>query len=97
MGNSRLLSYPEVFTDLGATLKKTQHTKEYKRLISELRSARKAAGYTQLEAAAALDKHPPFISKIESGERRIDVVELATICRLYQIKLASLLRKSGLD
>ncbi|MBX2996100.1 MAG: helix-turn-helix transcriptional regulator [Bdellovibrionaceae bacterium] len=81
----------------GSLLKKSQHTKEYKKLIQELKAARLAADYTQKEAAAALEKHPPFISKIESGERRVDVIELLILCKLYSLKVTQLLRKAGLD
>lgn len=81
----------------GVATKKSQHTKDYKRLILELKAARITAGYTQKEAAAALSKHPPFISKIESGERRIDVIELIILCGLYEVKIMQLLREAGLD
>ena len=37
------------------------------------------------------------MSKCESGERRIDVVELAEFCRLYGIKLLDLLKSVGID
>ncbi|MBX3032598.1 MAG: helix-turn-helix transcriptional regulator [Bdellovibrionaceae bacterium] len=81
----------------GVATKKTQHTKDYKALIRELKAARIAADYTQKEVATALGRHPPFISKIESGERRIDVIELITLCGLYDVKMMQLLRKAGLD
>lgn len=81
----------------GSSTKKSQHTKDYKRLIEELKAARKEADYTQLEAAKALGKHAPFISKIESGERRIDVLELSILCRLYGIKMTKIIRKLDLD
>ncbi|MBX2987778.1 MAG: helix-turn-helix transcriptional regulator [Bdellovibrionaceae bacterium] len=82
---------------LGVATKKTQHTKDYRRLLQELRTARVVAGYTQKEAAKSLGKHPPFISKIESGERRVDVIELIALCTLYKVKIMALLRKAGLD
>lgn len=78
-------------------MKKTQHSKIYKKLLSELQLARSAAGMTQQEAANHINKHAPFISKIESGERRLDVVELAILCDLYNIKLSNLLRKAGIE
>ena len=81
----------------GRFTKKTQHTKDYKKLIEEIKAARIAANLTQLEVASALGRHPPFISKIESGERRIDVIELSALCRLYNIKMSYILRKLGLD
>jgi transcriptional regulator with XRE-family HTH domain len=38
-----------------------------------------------------------FVSKIESGERRLDVVELASICRVYGVSLHELLKSIGLE
>ena len=37
---------------------------------------RKAAGLTQAEVAEALGRYQSFVATIESGQRRIDVVEL---------------------
>jgi ribosome-binding protein aMBF1 (putative translation factor) len=62
-----------------------------------LRDARQAAGLTQNDAAKALHKHASFISKCESGERRLDVIELAQLCRLYKVRLIEFLRNCGLD
>jgi len=38
-----------------------------------------------------------FVSKVESGERRVDVVELADFCRIYGIRLSAFLKRIGLD
>ena len=35
------------------------------------------------QVARRLGKRQSFVSKCESGERRVDVVELATLARLY--------------
>lgn len=37
--------------------------------------ARTRAGVTQVELAARLGRHQPFISFVERGERRVDVIE----------------------
>lgn len=77
-------------------MKKSKYVKDYAKLVTELKKARISAGLTQLEVALSLNKHPPFISKIENGERRIDVVELIEFCRLYEVSLSALLRRAGL-
>ncbi len=59
-----------------------------------LRAAREAAGLTQAEAAQALGRPQSFVSKCESGERRIDVVELLAFARLYEISVVQLLPES---
>ena len=38
-----------------------------------------------------------FVSKVEKGERRIDVVELADFCRLYGVRLSAFLKRAGLE
>lgn len=60
------------------------HTVGYKRFLFRLREARNAAGLTQSQAAHKLRRPQSFISKCESGERRVDVVELLEFCRIYR-------------
>lgn len=55
----------------------------YARLLEKLREARLKAGLTQADAAKALRKPQSFVSKCESGERRIDVVELERFAEVY--------------
>lgn len=55
----------------------------YTLLARRLKKAREAAGLTQNEAADELGKPQSFISKIEQGERRLDVIELKVIADLY--------------
>ena len=57
-------------------------------LIEKLIAARKKAGLTQLEAAKKLDKPQSFISKIESGERNIDFLELEDLASIYNQQLS---------
>jgi transcriptional regulator with XRE-family HTH domain len=77
-------------------VEKSQHTEQYRRLLEALRKAREDAGLTQEQVAEQLDLYASFVSKIESGERRLDVVELAAFCKVYQVGLVDLLRQAGL-
>jgi transcriptional regulator with XRE-family HTH domain len=52
-------------------------------MLRALRKARQDAGLTQVEVARALKRPQSFVSNCESGERRIDVIELDEIARLY--------------
>ena len=70
---------------------KTIHSKEYKAVLSRLKIARKKARLTQAEIAKKLSKPQSFISKIENGERRIDIIELKKIADLYKVNLKELL------
>ncbi len=56
---------------------------EYRRFLERLRAARLAAGLSQVEVAARLRKPQSYVSKCESGERRVDVLELAGFAKLY--------------
>lgn len=62
---------------------KSVHSKEYRELLTKLKKARTAAKLTQIEVARRLRKPQSFVSKFESGERRLDAVELKAIARLY--------------
>lgn len=68
-------------------MSKSIHSSEYKTVIKKLREAREAAGLTQAEAAEKLGKPQSYISKIERGERRIDIVETLEIFRHYGVNL----------
>jgi len=60
---------------------------DYQRFRERLRAARHQAGLTQAEVARRLGRTQAFVSKCESGERRVDVVELAAFARLYSKEL----------
>ena len=52
------------------------HSTRYSHFLNRLRRARLAAGLTQTEVAAALHRPQSYVAKCESGERRVDVIEL---------------------
>lgn len=58
-----------------------------------LREIRIQVGLTQTELAARLEKPQSFVSKYESGERRLDLAELDEICRALGIALPELVRR----
>jgi transcriptional regulator with XRE-family HTH domain len=51
--------------------------------LARLRQARIEAGLTQIEVARHLGRPQSFVSKAESGERRLDIVEMDEFARLY--------------
>jgi transcriptional regulator with XRE-family HTH domain len=75
----------------------SRHTSRYRRLLKALREARKSAKITQGTVASHFGAHASFISKIESGERRVDVVELAELCQIYGVKLSAFIKQIGLE
>lgn len=50
-----------------------------------MRSKREETGFTQKMLADMLEKPQAYISKIETCERRMDIVELRTICKMLGI------------
>ena len=61
---------------------KTLHSARHRRLVQLLIEQRKAAGLTQADVAKALNRHQPHIANIESGERRVDVVEFLELAQV---------------
>jgi hypothetical protein len=57
---------------------------EYRAFLTRLRQARLDAGFSQEEAARRLRRPQSFVSKCESGERRVDVIELVKFSKLYK-------------
>lgn len=54
---------------------------KYELLRSELKKARIEAEILQSDLAKSLNKPQSYISKIESGERSLDVIEFIGYCR----------------
>ena len=59
---------------------KSIHNKAYQQLLSLLRSKRLDRGITQEELASRLGVGQGIVSKIETHERRLDLIELREIC-----------------
>lgn len=55
--------------------KKTIYAKEYRELVDSLRQIRKDSGLTQVDLAEALGWPQQRLSAVESGSRRLDVME----------------------
>lgn len=65
-------------------MSKSVYSKEYKDIIDRLKTARIEAGLAQQEVADKLGKPQSYVSKIESGERRLDVVEIKKFSEIYK-------------
>ena len=57
-------------------MEKSIWSAEYQQLCALLRQIRQDAGLTQVQVAERLNMPQSFVSKYESGERRLDVIEL---------------------
>ena len=62
---------------------KSIHTKEYAYFVEKLRKARLEAGLTQVQVAKKLGRPQSHVSNVESGQQRVDIVELTRFAKLY--------------
>jgi ribosome-binding protein aMBF1 (putative translation factor) len=78
-------------------VKKNIRLNQQKKLLVLLRGVRVDAGLTQSELASRLGTDQTFISKYESGERRLDIVELREVCRAIGTDFVTFIRKLDKD
>ena len=74
----------------------TLHADHYREMLRRLRQARQDAGLNQSEVAAILGRPQSFVSKLETGERHIDPVELQRLAELYGREVQEFLVKRTL-
>jgi transcriptional regulator with XRE-family HTH domain len=68
-------------------------TKEYAYFVERLRKAREEAGFTQFEVAKKLKRPQSHVSNVESGQQRVDVVELQTFAKIYDKEIDYFIKK----
>lgn len=71
---------------------KSVHSKRQQIIAAALADQRRIKGLTQAEVAKALGRHQPFVANIESGERRVDLVELLDIAAIIDLDVMALVR-----
>ncbi len=74
-------------------MRKTIYSREYEILLELLVRARKRSGVTQTALAEALETTQSIVSKMERGERRLDVIEVWTICEAIAVSFSGLMRQ----
>lgn len=72
---------------------KSIHRPEYTVLCALLRERRLAAGLQQTEVSARLKRRQPFVSDVERGVRRLDLIELQDLASVYEVDLIELIRE----
>lgn len=61
---------------------KSLRTPPHQALLKILRARRRAIGLSQREVARRVERGQSWMSKNEIGERRIDVIEFARLCKV---------------
>ena len=59
------------------------HTKKYQQFVKRLKDARLEVGLKQIDVAKKFKKPQSYVSKVEAGEQRVDVIELKMFAKLY--------------
>jgi transcriptional regulator with XRE-family HTH domain len=69
----------------------------HNQLRDALLDARRKKGLTQVEVATLLNKPQSFVSKYESGERRLDVIEFLEVCKALKVSPATIIQQLEMD
>ena len=69
-------------------MSKIIYSKEHRYIIKQLKKAREEASLSQEQVAKILHKTQSYISKIESGQRRIDIIQLKEFAEIYKKPLS---------
>ncbi|MFH1656939.1 MAG: helix-turn-helix transcriptional regulator [bacterium] len=65
-------------------MSKAIYSKDHKYIVEQLKKARQKADLEQEQVAKMLKKTQSYISKVESGQRRIDVIQLKEFAKIYK-------------
>jgi transcriptional regulator with XRE-family HTH domain len=65
-------------------ISKSIFTEGHKIIIKKLKQARFEIDLDQKQVAQKLGKTQSYVSKIESGQRRIDVIQLKSFAKIYK-------------
>lgn len=71
-------------------MSKSLHSRRHVWLAQRIAEQRKLAGMTQMEVAAKMGRRQPFIANIESGQRRVDLVELLDLSAIIGLDVVTL-------
>ncbi|MDP3998777.1 MAG: helix-turn-helix transcriptional regulator [bacterium] len=74
-------------------MSKSIFSKDHKYLISQLKKAREEVGLEQEQVADLLNKTQSYVSKIKSGQRRVDIVQLKQFAKIYKKELDFFIKK----
>ncbi|HOI96941.1 MAG TPA: helix-turn-helix transcriptional regulator [Candidatus Pacearchaeota archaeon] len=67
---------------------KTIYSKDHLLIIGRLKQARAQADLDQAEVAKLIGKSQSYVSKIEAGQRKIDIIQLKDFAKVYKKDLS---------
>ena len=71
----------------------TIYTAQHRRLVTILRDLRSKRGITQAKLAAQLKRPQSYVSAYESGQRRLDLIEVERIAKALGTTLGAVVRR----
>ena len=74
-------------------MKKKIYIAQRGRLVTLLREMRVEAGLTQTDLAVRIEKDQAYVSRYESGQRRLDVLEVREICKAIGTTLEEFVKR----
>lgn len=74
-------------------MKTQDEDKHREKILLLLREIRQEKGIRQVDMAERLGVPQSFVSKYESGTRRLDIIELRHICQALEISLQDFIQK----
>lgn len=78
-------------------INKSIHSKLYHRIIARLRAKREGKGLSQYQLSQILKVQQSYVSKIETCERRLDILELINICEALDLSFIDFVREIDED
>ena len=72
---------------------KSKDMKDQKIVEALLKELRVNSGLRQIDVAAALGIQQSMVSKYEVGERRLDILEIRTLCNLFGLSLEKFIKE----
>ena len=74
-------------------MQKSISSSKHKTVLELLRKIREEAGLRQIDVSEKLNQPQSFVSKYESGERRLDLLELELVCSACETDLSEFVRR----
>lgn len=74
-------------------MQKSLSSSKQRVFLELVRQVREEAGLRQIDVAERLDQPQSFVSKYESGERRLDLLELELVCEACETDITQFVRR----